>query len=108
VPTAHVRGEHAHRRCHQFLTCVKGAVAVIVDNGACREEIVLDHPNLGLYVPPMVWAIQYRYSADAVLLVFASEYYDADDYIRDYDHFLELVRMGRREDLSSDTAARAA
>jgi hypothetical protein len=40
----------------------------------------------------MVWAAQYRYSPDAVLLVFASDYYDADDYIRDYDTFLSLVR----------------
>lgn len=88
VPGKDVRGEHAHRVCHQFLVCVRGSLAVVVDDGTTSEEIALDGPNLGLYLPPMVWAVQYKYSADAMLLVFASEHYDADDYIRDYDEFL--------------------
>ncbi len=92
VPGKDVRGEHAHRQCHQFLVCVRGSLAVVVDDGAASEEIALDGPNLGLYVPPMVWAVQYQYSADAMLLVFASEHYDADDYIRDYDEFLACDR----------------
>jgi acetyltransferase-like isoleucine patch superfamily enzyme len=91
VPSAEVRGEHAHRACHQFLVCVHGTVAVVVDDGAQRAEYRLDAPQLGLHVPPLVWATQYRYSADAVLLVFASAPYDAHDYVRDYDEFLRLV-----------------
>ena len=91
VPSAHVRGEHAHRRCRQFLVCVKGSVSVIVDDGRAREEIVLDRPDLGLHIPPLVWGVQYRYSADGVLLVFASELYDPADYIRRYDEFLALA-----------------
>ena len=93
VPSTNVRGEHAHRRyCEQFLVCVKGTVSVIVDDGFSREEIVFDCPDVGLHVPAMVWGVQYRYSSDAVLLVFASELYDPADYIRDYDHFLSLVK----------------
>ncbi|UXI67512.1 WxcM-like domain-containing protein [Tahibacter amnicola] len=92
VPSAEVRGEHAHRTCHQFLVCVKGSVSVIADDGTRRAELLLDRPNLGLHLPPMTWGIQYRYSADAVLLVFASEYYDTQEYIRDYDEFLRLSR----------------
>ncbi len=92
VPGKDVRGEHAHRACHQFLVCPRGSLAVVVDDGASSEEIVLDDPSLGLYLPPMVWAVQYRYSADALLLVFASDPYDPADYIRDYDEFLSLVR----------------
>jgi UDP-2-acetamido-3-amino-2,3-dideoxy-glucuronate N-acetyltransferase len=88
VPSAEVRGEHAHYKCHQFLVCAKGQVAVVADDGVRREEYRLDSPDLGVYLPPMVWGIQYRYSADAVLLVFASEAYDANDYIRNYDDFL--------------------
>ena len=91
VPGQDVRVEHAHRVCHQFLVCVHGSVAVVVDDGRTSEEIVLDRPDLGLHVPPMVWAVQYRYSSDAVLLVLASHAYDAADYIRDYDEFLALV-----------------
>lgn len=87
VPTVETRGEHAHIACHQFLIAVKGTVHVVADDGYTREEFVLDRPNLGLYLPPLTWGIQYRYSTDAVLLVFASHYYDNGDYIRDYDEF---------------------
>jgi hypothetical protein len=92
VPSAKVRGEHAHKACHQLLVCVKGSVAVIADDGVTREEYVLDRPWLGLHLPPRVWGIQYKYSNDAVLMVFASHTYDANDYIRDYDEFMKLVR----------------
>ena len=91
VPSNKVRGEHAHKECHQFLLCVHGTCSVVVDDGKRRQEIVLDRPNKGIHIPPMVWGIQYKYSRDAVLLVFASEYYEPEDYIRDYDQFLILV-----------------
>lgn len=95
VPNDKTRGEHAHYRCHQFLVCVKGSCAVVVDDTRNRCEVQLDSPDMGLYLPPMTWGIQYKYSADAVLMVFASDYYEADDYIRDYDDF--LVAKGRLE-----------
>ena len=91
VPGKDVRGEHAHRRCHQFLVCARGSLSVVVDDGRSSEEIVLDRPHLGLYLPPMVWAVQYKYSSDALLMVLASDPYDPDDYIRDYDEFLAAV-----------------
>lgn len=93
VPSHETRGAHAHRRCEQFLVCVAGACSVVVDDGRERLEVRLDDPCLGLYVPPRVWAIQYGYTRDAVLMVLASHPYDADDYIRDYDSYLaELAR----------------
>jgi UDP-2-acetamido-3-amino-2,3-dideoxy-glucuronate N-acetyltransferase len=92
VPGKDVRGEHAHRKCHQFLVCARGSVTVVVDDGVKSEEIVLDEPNVGLHVRPMVWAVQYRYSADALLLVFASDHYDPADYIRDYSEFVSLLK----------------
>lgn len=91
VPNSEIRGEHAHRTCDQFLICVKGSCNVVVDDGAEREEFQLDDPAIGVYLPAMTWGIQYKYSADAVLLVFASEFYDGDEYIREYDEFLSLV-----------------
>lgn len=90
VPGRDVRGEHAHRRCHQFLICMSGSLWVLTDDGSNREEVLLDNPSAGLYVPPMVWSVQYHYSEDAVLLVFASDAYDPDDYIRDYEVFLRV------------------
>lgn len=92
VPTQETRGEHAHRRCEQFLICVRGSVKVLADDGTRREEHLLDSPNVGIHLPPMIWGTQYRYSHDAVLLVFASENYDSDEYIRNYDEFVELTR----------------
>jgi len=92
VPNDKVRGEHAHRKLRQFLVCLRGRCSIVVDDGKRREEVVLDSADAGLYVPPLVWAVQYKYSADAVLLVLASAEYDAADYIRDYDEFMRLVR----------------
>lgn len=91
VPSREVRGEHAHRACHQFLVCVKGSVAIVVDDGSRRDDILLDNAKIGLHIPPMVWGIQYQFSPDAVLLVLASDIYAADDYIRNYDEFLAAV-----------------
>jgi UDP-2-acetamido-3-amino-2,3-dideoxy-glucuronate N-acetyltransferase len=95
VPSMEIRGEHAHRECHQFLICVRGNCAVVADDGRKRTEVRLDAPNLGLYLPPMTWGVQYKYSADALLLVFASHYYDSADYIRDYDEYLKLSSQTR-------------
>jgi acetyltransferase-like isoleucine patch superfamily enzyme/dTDP-4-dehydrorhamnose 3,5-epimerase-like enzyme len=91
VPSREVRGEHAHKKLHQFLVCVKGSCSVVVDNGIVREEYQLDSPGAGVHIPPMVWGVQYKYSADAVLMVLASDVYGPDDYIRNYDEYLELV-----------------
>lgn len=91
VPSMETRGEHAHRECHQFLICVRGSCAVVADDGKSRQEFLLDRADLGIHLPSMVWGIQYKYSADAVLLVFASHYYDSADYIRDYSEFKRLV-----------------
>lgn len=92
VPSEKTRGEHAHHSCHQFLVCVKGSCAVVVDDGVSRREVLLDAPELGIYLPPLTWGIQYKYSGDAVLMVFASDYYDADDYIRNYADFVSIVQ----------------
>jgi len=91
VPGREVRGEHAHHRCHQFLVCVRGQISVVADDGQQRVEVALDAPNRGLYLPPMTWGIQYKHSQDAVMMVFASEFYDASDYIRSYDEFLAAL-----------------
>ena len=96
VPTREVRGEHAHRLCHQFLICIHGHCSIVTDDGNNRVEILLDSPNKGLYLPPMTWSIQYQYSQDAILLVFASHYYDSDDYIRDYENFILELKSNKK------------
>jgi len=101
VPSAEARGEHAHRACHQFLICLAGSVVVLVDDGTERAQVVLDNPGIGLYMPPMVWSTQYAHSPDAILAVLASDPYDSNDYVREYDEFLSL----RRGDATTDASA---
>ena len=94
VPSTELRGEHAHKQCQQFLICLHGSCRVLLDDGTQRCEVILDRPDMGVYMPEMIWGTQYQYSADAVLLVFASRPYEADDYLRTYEEFLaELERQ---------------
>jgi acetyltransferase-like isoleucine patch superfamily enzyme len=91
VPSREVRGEHAHRALEEFLIAAKGSVSVRVFDGKASDEVTLDRPDRGLYLPPMLWTTQYRYSPDAILVVLASDVYRDDDYIRDLDEYMQLV-----------------
>lgn len=92
VPAGEVRGAHAHRTTEQFLVCVKGSVSIVVDDGRHSEEVLLDNPAAGLYIPPNIWATQQDYSPDAVLLVLSSDAYDPEEYIRNYDEFRNAIK----------------
>ncbi|MBS1856327.1 MAG: WxcM-like domain-containing protein [Acidobacteria bacterium] len=94
VANKEIRGEHAHRHLHQFLICVHGRCHVVADDGTHRQEFALDSPSVGLHIEPMVWATQYKYTPDGVLLVLASDFYNPESYIREYARFLELVKAG--------------
>ncbi len=93
VPNGNVRGEHAHHTCSQFLVAVSGKLHVFLDDGEKKSEVVLDSPTMGLLIPPGVWAVQYKFSSDAVLAVLASESYDPLDYIREYTDFQKLRKL---------------
>jgi acetyltransferase-like isoleucine patch superfamily enzyme len=86
-----VRGAHALKTTHQFVLCVHGACSLLLDDGSAREVVELNTPNLGIYLPPLTWSMQYKHSADAVLAVFCSALYDPEDYVRDYDAFVALA-----------------
>ena len=92
VPGGSERGGHAHLGLHQFVIAMSGSFDIVLDDGFEKKRIHLNRSYLGLYLPPMTWGVQYKYSSDAMLLVFASDHYDASDYIRDYGEFLALVR----------------
>jgi len=92
VPSGAIRGGHAHKRLQQLIIAVSGSFDVILDDGYTRKRFHLNRPYYGLYIPTMVWRELDNFSAGAVCLVLASEYYDEDDYIRDYEVFLEEVR----------------
>ena len=92
VPSSELRGEHAHKQCQQFLIAMRGSCRILLDDGSARAEVTLDSQDIAVYMPPMIWGTQYRYTRDAVLLVFASHSYDAADYIRTYDEFLGTIQ----------------
>lgn len=95
VPSMELRGEHAHKQCQEFLICLHGSCRVLLDDGQNRCEVNLDRPDMGVFMPEMIWGTQYHHSPDAVLLVFASRTYEAEDYLRTYDDFLAELE-GRR------------
>lgn len=92
VADGQTRGGHAHSTVHQLLVCVKGSCLVTLDDGRARDEVWLDRPELALYLPPRIWATQSQFSRDGVLMVLASDVYDPDEYIRDYDEFLRVAK----------------
>lgn len=85
------RGFHAHKSLEQILICIHGSCKILLDNGKEQKIVPLEKPYEGLYISSNIWREMYDFSSDAVLLVLASNYYDEEDYIRDYDKFLEYV-----------------
>lgn len=94
VPSRFVRGEHAHKECHQLLVAAAGSLDAVVDDGQSSVRVRLDTPATGLHLPPGLWGVQMNFSTDAVLAVAASHPYDPDDYIRDYQEFLAYKHQG--------------
>lgn len=88
VPSDAYRGGHAHKEQHSLILALSGSFDVIVDDGNKRERIMLNKPNIGLYIPTGVWREIENFSSGAVCLVLASTEYDESEYIRDYNNFL--------------------
>lgn len=89
VPSNAVRGSHAHKELNQLIIAISGSFEVELDDGRSKSRFSLSSPNLGLTVPPGYWRTLRDFSAGASALVLASAEYDPNDYIRDYDEFLE-------------------
>jgi dTDP-4-dehydrorhamnose 3,5-epimerase-like enzyme len=87
-----VRGHHAHRKLKQLLVATSGSCTIVCDDGKEKKEFVLDWPDKALYIEGMIWREMKNFSKGAVLMVLASEYYDEDDYMRDYNLFLEEIK----------------
>lgn len=83
------RGFHSHRKLHQVLICLNGSVKVRIKNPNEEEVIELNDPSVGLYIGTLIWREMFDFTEGSVLLVLASEYYDENDYIRNYDFYIE-------------------
>jgi dTDP-4-dehydrorhamnose 3,5-epimerase-like enzyme len=86
------RGFHAHKKLNQVAICVSGSCKFLLDNGNQKEHIVLDKSNIGLVIKDMIWHEMYDFSENCVLMILADDFYGEDDYIRDYNKFVELMQ----------------
>ena len=91
-PGGEYRGAHAHKVCHQLIVAAAGAFDVFLDDGREQRVVTLNRPYYGLHVLPGIWASQREFSSSSICLVLASELYDENDYIRDYDDFLRFTQ----------------
>ena len=92
VPGGESRGGHAHKQLQQFIIAANGSFDVVLDDGSSRERYHLNRSYYGLYIPSMVWRELDNFSSGSVCLVLASEYFDEQDYIRDYGEFERTVK----------------
>ena len=91
VPTGKSRGAHAHKELEQFVVCLSGSFDVIVDDGSNKKIFHLNRPWEGLYIPPMLWAAEKNFDTGSLCLVLCSDFYDENDYIRDYEDYKNAI-----------------
>ena len=85
------RGYHTHKKLDQVFFCIQGSMRMILDDGKKKEEIILNQPDIGIRLKPLVWHEMHDIKEDTIMLIFASDYYEESDYIRDYKQFIETV-----------------
>ena len=90
VPFNGERGGHAHKDLFQVLIALNGSFELLLDDGSNTKKILLDSPNIGLYIPNGIWREMNNFSKNSICLVLASEDYDENDYIRNYQDFKEM------------------
>lgn len=93
VPGGESRGAHAHKKLSQLIVAASGSFRVILDDGRAKRTFFLNRPYQGLLVKPGIWRDLNDFSSGAVCMVLASEKYDPDDYIRDYDEFIKFREL---------------
>lgn len=95
IPSGAVRGAHAHHELEEIVVCLSGSLDIVVNDGKEKRVLHLNRPYIGLYLPPMIWSNFENFDVGTIYLVLASTHYDASDYIRDYDEFLQLANGGK-------------
>ncbi|MDE5438539.1 FdtA/QdtA family cupin domain-containing protein [Elizabethkingia meningoseptica] len=91
IPGGESRGAHAHIGCHQFLVAASGSFEVLLDDGKVKRQVLLNRPDIGLHIPPGIWASEVNFSSGAICLVLASHKYSEADYIRNYESYLSYI-----------------
>jgi oxalate decarboxylase/phosphoglucose isomerase-like protein (cupin superfamily) len=89
IPGGESRGAHSHKECHQFIIAASGSFEVQLDDGKIKRTVMLNQPYKGLHIPPGIWAFEVNFSSGVICLVLTSKKYNENDYIRNYEEFLE-------------------
>lgn len=84
-----IRGKHSHKNLEQIIICLSGECEFLLNNGSSTCTIKLNKPDEGLYLKSNIWREFYNFSKDCVLMILASNYYEEDDYIRNFSDFLK-------------------
>lgn len=92
VPGGETRGGHAHKKCQTVLIAVAGSVDIRLTDGKKEMVVTLNRSNKGLLIPPGVWDTMHNFTTGTICLALASDFYEEEDYIRDYDEFCEYVK----------------
>jgi dTDP-4-dehydrorhamnose 3,5-epimerase-like enzyme len=92
VPGGEFRGSHAYKTLHEFIIAISGSFDVVLDDGKEKKTYSLNRSYYGIYVPNLIWRSLENFSTNSLCLILSSDYYDANDYIRDYDLFLRSLR----------------
>lgn len=92
MPNEAIRGGHAHKKLDEVIVCLHGSCDFVLDDGKEKITITLDRPNKGLYIKANVWRDFRNFSSDCVVILIASDYYDTEDYIRDYNEYLKSIK----------------
>lgn len=87
-----IRGNHANKNSSFCFICLKGNVQINIDNGFEKRKIILNNPKHVLYIDKMVWKTMSNFSKDCILLILSNHYYDKNEYIKDYDQYLDLIK----------------
>lgn len=92
IPGGESRGAHAHKECHQFLVAASGSFEVLLDDGVTKRQVLLNRPDLGLHIPSGIWASEINFSSGSICLVLASHEYNENDYLREYNDYLNFIK----------------
>ncbi len=87
VPSGATRGGHVHKTCQQVIVALSGSFEVVLDDGECRKSFFLNRPFYGLYISPGIWRELENFSSNSIALSLTSQFFDENDYIRDYEVF---------------------
>lgn len=93
IPGGEDRGAHAHKECHQVLIAASGSFEIELNDGTNKRTVFLNRPYFALHIPPGIWAAERGFSSGSICLVLTSHTYTEADYIRDYNDYLNFIKL---------------